>query len=129
VEGATVADIVDCVANLSVGEVLEPQTKKARKIRAFSGSGLRPFYFYCCCLRVSTAASIPMPPNQVLEIRITTNTVIGTIIAIKNPPQNSSPHRRNDKIRPESTQLTDTTQVSLPAVNGGGKTWQLPQVF
>ncbi len=31
---------------------------------------------------------------------MTKNTVIGTIIAIKNPPQNSSPHRRIGKNQP-----------------------------
>lgn len=52
-----------------------------------------------------------MPPRIVVETRINKNTVIGTIIAIKNPPQNSSPTGGLVKIRPESTQLGVSAQA------------------
>jgi len=64
--------------------------KKAREIRAFLclGPGV-PYWSYF--LRDAAAESHPIPPNMVVETRMSTNTAIGTIIAIKNSPQNSSP--------------------------------------
>ncbi len=88
----------DCGCFLSVMCMQRPH-KKAREIRAFLHSGPgAPYLFYF--LRASAAASHPMPPNMVVETRMNKNTVIGTMMAIKNSPQNPSPHRRFGKNQP-----------------------------